>query len=124
VPSDPLAVAAAFLRALGDGERPRIEELRVLTTRDSFAAWGDFAWARNLLRGCQMVNHADYLDDEVAYARFVPSTVPAARISGPTTVPPRAIMTLVWSDDEGTWRVHALGDTHWRPAGTRLDDGT
>jgi hypothetical protein len=113
------------LRALRDGDRPRVEELRRLTTPDSFAAWGDFVWARNLLRDCQMMNRADYLDDEVAYARFVPSAVPAERISGgTTTVPPRAIMTLVWSGDAGTWRVHALGDTYWHPPGGHLDDGT
>lgn len=106
--SNPLHVAMLWWAALEDRHDLPVA-LRTLTHHPD--AFGDFAWAEELLEGMSIASgvHPAVDDpDNLVFIRFVPEVAQSSRAFGRFVVKQVVFMTLTRADD-GTWRVWGLG---------------
>lgn len=122
----PGGTAAAFLHALSDPARYLVD-LRMLTTPESWPAWGDFAEAAAALgripawgvgtRGRQAEG-----DDDVVYISVISDVDGTLRVDGDVLVNAAAILTLVRRPSRGGWVVHAFEPGYLRAEDVPHDD--
>jgi hypothetical protein len=110
---NPNYIATMFLSALlGHGSYASHPEL--LTTSASRSAWGDFAEARSFMASIPQpgvstgVTHPQGASD-IAYVALVGHAGEGHVFPAGTTIPDADVVTLVWTDDIASWRVHSIG---------------
>lgn len=94
-----------------------MEDLRLLSTRESVTVWGTYDHAGDLLAGRGMASRFErHPSQQVVYVRFSPGLEQNMVSTDDVLVSDVVIMTLLWQDD--MWKVHRLGD-YWRPDAPR-----
>lgn len=111
-PDNPVAIGAAFLNLVNAPGGPDVQGLANLVTPESLSAWGDFASAAERLTGCGMTSRANpsATDPEVVYVKYVTDDGKNYTADGDIMIMARAVATLVWRPELGSWRVHGLGE--------------
>lgn len=108
--TDPLHAALTWWQALNDRDR-YLTALHNLTW--SPAAFGDYAWAEELLVGRSIASRVYYAVDDpvgdVAFIRFVPEVAQSSQVFESFLIRGARFMTLKRRPD-GTWCVWGLGD--------------
>ncbi|MGY5885037.1 PIN domain-containing protein [Modestobacter lacusdianchii] len=116
-PSNPLHVAMAWWTALNDRGR-YLAALHSLTW--SPAAFGDYAWADEMLAKRSIASRVYYAVDDpagdVAFIRFVPEVAQSSQVFQPFLIRGARFLTMKRRQD-GTWCVWGLGG---RMIGARL----
>lgn len=108
--ADPLHAALTWWNALNDRGR-YLKALHNLTW--SPAAFGDYAWADELLAGRSIASRVYYAvddpDGDVAFVRFVPEVAQSSQVFQPFLIRGARFLTMKRRQD-GTWCVWGLGE--------------
>jgi predicted nucleic acid-binding protein len=108
--TDPLHAALTWWNALKDRGR-YLNALHNLTW--SPVAFGDYAWAEDLLAGHSIASRVYYAvddpDGDVAFVRFVPEVAQSSQVFQPFRIRGARFLTMKRRQD-GTWCVWGLGE--------------
>jgi len=116
---DPMTTAETFFSLLFEdpSDPQRLADLRLIVTPESLDAWGDFAWAVELLDGTGLASNIAWPvegpSSGVAYAKFFTNNGQSSvvRSSEPEIiVMARAVATMQYRPSRGYWMIHGLGD--------------
>jgi hypothetical protein len=111
----PAWVAFAFYSAATEKPKPDWDTLRNLVTRESLADWGDFSWVPEAI-GDRSLATRGYANQEHDWIWYIPLPDPlpddagVMMSDGDTLLTGSTQIITLLRQDDGTWRVHGLGD--------------
>lgn len=112
-PNEPFLSATTFLAGVSD-DATTPEELRVIVTPESFAAWGDLSAIRDYLADLGDWGVGSYPNPapgapDVAYVKILRDVAQTYQVESDGLVPVAALLTLIWRPEFGLWLVHSIG---------------